>query len=200
MDKTMSPSMTDGQIDKLCDVVRSAVRKHQSEFASDAVQQALGDKTLGQELLVAFRKHVEAMSSMIVRTVSVSRNRTPQEAITATGRNEYADKKVVKTLPRDGEAEVTLYFFNLGQYATDDEAEKEFALRGLKPADPYALLAVNEADPTFADEHSNCTHWKDKDGKWCYVACHDWDVDRSVSVSRDDIDWGGGWWFAGSRK
>ena len=78
--------------------------------------------------------------------------------------------------------------------------EKEYELRGFKPADPYLLAADNEADPAFADEKRNSTHWKNAKGKWCLAAFDRWYYGRGVRVGRGDGDWSDGWWFAGLRK
>ena len=200
MEKIMTPSITDGQIDKAVDIFRSVLRKHRSELGSDAVQQALGIKELGPELLAVFRKRVEAVSDIIVRRVTVNLSRSPQQALLATGRRQYVNDDVVKAMPRGTAEEAEVFFFPVKRYVSDEELEKEFELRGFKPADPYSLAAVNEADPAFADEHPNATHWKDADGKWCYAAFSRWVDERNLSVYRYAYDWGDYWWFAGLRK
>jgi hypothetical protein len=91
-------------------------------------------------------------------------------------------------------------FFKLNRYVSDADLDKEYELRGLKPADPYSLAAVNEDDPAFADDHPNGTHWKDGDGNWCYAVFRRWFDERDVFVSRDGNGWDDGWWFAGLRK
>jgi hypothetical protein len=152
-------------------------------------------------MVATVRKRVEAVSSMIVRHVKVNRNRTPQQVLDATGRKQYTDSKVVKAMPRGEDDETDVHFFKLGRYVSDADLEKEYELRGLKPADPYSLAAVNEADPAFADEYPNGTHWKDTSGNWCYAAFGRWsDDERYVSVYRNDCGWDGDWWFAGLRK
>jgi hypothetical protein len=153
------------------------------------------------ELAAVVRKFVEAVSNLLVRLVKVDRTRTPQEAISATGRAEYLDNNVVKAMPH-GEGEKTqVVFFNVGRQLADEEADQEYELHGLKSADPYSLAAVNEADPAFADTHPNCTHWKDANGKWCYIAFRRWDDGkRGVNVSRYGRDWHDFWWFGGLRK
>jgi hypothetical protein len=201
---SMTPSvvgMTDGQLDKAADIFRAVLRKHRSEFPSEATQHTLGTNELGLALLAAFRKHVEMFSDMITRCVTVDRTRSPQDAIAATGRNQYVDKDVVAMMPR-GEAgeEVDVYFVKADRSLSDDEVDVFLASRGLVPADPYALAAVNEADPAFADEHPNGTHWKDADGKWCFSTFRRWNVERYVVVNRNDVDWNDFWWFAGLRK
>lgn len=141
----------------------------------------------------------------IVRRVKVDRNRTPQEALDTTGRAQYTDRKVVDAMPKGEGEEVEVVFFKLdlsegNGYISDDDLEKEFVLRGFKPADPISVAAVNEADPAFADERPHGTHWKDDEGNWCYAAFRGWRGRREVSVDRNDGGWGGDWWLAGLRK
>jgi hypothetical protein len=156
----------------------------------------------------------ETMSSLIVRRVKVNRQRTPQQALDATGRQQYTDhrpphpdrwqyivdREVVKLMPRGEGEEVEICFFNLARYISDEDLAREYELRGLAP-DPYAQAAVNEADPAFADEHRNGTHWKGRDGTWYYVAFARWRGKRGVRCNRRDIlGWGEFWWFGGVRK
>ena len=146
-------------------------------------------------------RRVEVPSKMIIRKVRVNRNRLPQEVLDATGRKQYVDKGVVASMPHGESDEVEVVFFKEDCFLSDDELEKRFAQHNLKPADPYSLAAVNEADPVFADEHPNGTHWKDSNGKWCYAAFLRWSFEeRSVNVNRGGFDWHDNWWFAGLRK
>lgn len=206
MAQTMTPSiqnqadMTDGQIDKAVDIFRAALRKHRSELKSGVAQQALSVDGLGMELLAVFRKRVEAVSDVIVRRVPVNRTRTPQDMLGSTSRKQYVDNAVVKAMPKGEVDEVDVFFFKLGHYVSDAELDQEYALRGLKAADPYSQGAVNEADPAFADDHPNGTHWKDGADKWCFAAFYRWLDERIVYVRRDGSGWAGGWWFAGLRK
>ena len=199
--ETMTPStITDGQIDKAVDIFRAILRKHRSEFGTEAFQQTLGIPELGSELLAVVRKRVEAVNNIVVRHVAVNRARTPQQTLNATGRKQYTNSDVVATMPKGDGDETEVFFFKLGRYISDADLEKEYELRGLKPVDPYSLSSVNEADPAFADEHPNGTHWQDADGKWCYLAFDRWDDERDLDAYRNDDDWDVGWWFAGLRK
>jgi len=142
------------------------------------------------------------MGQPITRLVRVDRTRTPKKAIKATKRAEYMDDSVVKTMPACGDGasnEVEVVFFNLGRVVNDNDLAAEYEKRGLKP-DPYAVAAVNEADPSFADEHHNGTHWKNADGNWCFVAFDRYGSGRHVQVFRSVKDWRGDWWFGGVRK
>ena len=204
MNTIMTPSvqknteMTDGQIDKTAVVLGAALRKHREEFNTDAAQQSLGAKGLGPDLLAVFRGYVERFSNVIVRFVRVDRARTPGEALTTTGRTQYTDRIVVAAMPKGNGEEAKVVFFKVDRQISDDDLDKEYESRGLTPADPFSLAAVNEADPAFADEHPNATHWKDANDKWCYAAFNRWsDSGRRVRVSRGGSDWDGGWWFAG---
>lgn len=198
---SMTPSvMTDNQIEKAVDTYRAMLRKHRSELGSDAVQHALGQPGYVAEQVAVLRKYAEAASSMLIRHITVNRIRTPMEAIDATGRNKYLTDDVVRAMPKGVGDEADVFFFKLGRYVSDNELEKEYARRGLRPADPYSLAAVNEADPAFADKHPNGTHWKDMSDYWCYAAFGRWSVERSVYVGRCGSDWRDAWWFAGLRK
>ncbi len=201
MEQAMTPSqMTEEQINKAVANYRAMLVKHAPDFASSAVQQVLGSKEFARDQLGLFRSRVEAISNLIARHVVVNRTRTPMEAIEAAGRNKYLNDSVVATMPRGESGEADVIFFRLGRDVSDANLDKEYDLRDLKPADPYALAAVNEADPAFADNHPNSTHWKDVDGNWCYAAFRRWRGKRSVDVYRNDRDWLGDWWFAGLRK
>ena len=206
MTKIMTATeMTDGQIENAVNKLRDAMRKHRSEITSDVAQQVLGVENLGMMMFTPFRERAEAVSNLIVRTAKVNRDRSEQEAIEATGRAQYTDRKVVDAMPKGEGDEVEVVFFkpDLSQrngFITDDDLEKEFELRGLKPADPISVAAVNEANPAFADERPHGTHWRDTKGNWCYAAFDRWGGGRGVSVNRSGSGWDGLWWFAGVRK
>ena len=171
----MSPSETEtktttaGQIDKAVGLYRALLEKHSKEFDSETVQLVLGQSELADEQFQLFCARVEAQSNILVRHVRVDRSRTPKKVLDATGRAQYTEGDVVKGMPSGEGDETDVYFFKLGRNISDDDLEKEYALRGFKPADPYSQAAVNEADPAFADEHPNGTHWKDDKGN-CFFA------------------------------
>lgn len=209
MSKTMTPSTeaettTAEQINKAVANFRAMLEKRAPEFDKQVVQQVLGLTEYARDTFAVFRKYVEMFAKMIVHFVTVDRNRTPEQVITATGRKQYVDTNVVKNMPKGGGRDVRLVYFQLDRSAydtngwiSDDKLEEQFALRHLKPADPYSLAADNEADPAFADEHPNATHWKDADSNWCYAAFDRWFAERRVLVVRYDDGWSGRWWFAG---
>ena len=88
---------------------------------------------------------------VIIRRMRVNRSRSPQEALAATGRKQYVTDAVVAHMPRGEGDEAEIFFFKVGRWISDDDLEKEYSSRGLVPADPFSLAAVNEADPAFAD-------------------------------------------------
>ncbi len=192
--------ITTGQVGKVQELLGAALRK--SDLQSEPSQQVLENQgaQVIEEMVAVLRKYVEAVSSMIVRHVAVNRNRSPQEAIDATGRNKYLTDGVVAAMPQGEGGEADVFFFNLGRYISDADLDKEYELRGLKPADSYALAAVNESDPAFADNHPNSTRWKDESGNWCYAAFNRWNDERNVGVGRRSDRWHDRWWFAGCRK
>jgi len=197
--------MTDGQIENAVNKLRDAMRKHRSSITSDVAQRILGVENLGMMMFTPFRERALAVANLIVRTAKVNRSRSEQETIEATGRAQYTDREVVDSMPKGESDEVEVVFFkpDLSErngYISDDDLEKEFDLRGLKPADPVSVAAVNEADLAFADEKPHGTHWKDAKGNWCYAAFNRWHDGRKVYVRRNGFDWHDGWWFAGVRK
>ncbi len=200
----MTPStepITEGQIGKLSEVLAAKLRKHKNELPTNISQDVLGDPMLADKLFEVFRRLVEVRSKMIVRTLTVNRTRSAKEALTATGRVQYVTDSAVTEMPNGTAEEVEVLFFNLGRTVSNVELGKEYELRGLKPADPFTLAAVNEADPAFADEKTNGTQWKNAKGKYCFAAFGRWSVGkRVVLVHQDDDAWDGSWWFAGVRK
>ncbi len=136
---------------------------------------------------------------LIVRRVSVNRARTPQEAIEAIGRNKYCDDDIVDAMPHGTNEEAEIFFFKLNYDVpiTDDDLEKEYELRGLVPVDAYALAAVNEADPAFADDYPNGTHWQDANDNWYYAAFDRWIDARDVVIRLHNFAWSHKWWFGG---
>lgn len=203
MKENVSPSnepISAGLIVKIGELLGAALRK--SGLPMHPTQEVVEEQgaAIVEACVAEIRKRVEMVSNLITRLVQVNRTRSPQEALEATGRRLYVTDSVVAAMPKGEGEEATLHFFTLGRYVSDDDLEKEYELRGLKAADPYSLAAVNEADPTFADERPNSTHWKDADGNWCYAAFRRFDGERSVGVYRRGYGWSGGWWFAGVRK
>lgn len=204
MAQTMSPSdfkgLTTGQAAKFADLQIAALRK--SGLPSEPTQRILEEQgaVLADEFVASIRKRVEAASNLIVRRVAVDRSRTPKQALDATGRRQYVNQEVVKTMPRGEGAGVEVFFFRVGRNLSDPDLDKEYKLRGLIPADAYSQAAVNETDPAFADDHPNATHWQDAAGQWCCATFNDWGVDPFVHVCQDGRGWSDRWWFAGLRK
>jgi hypothetical protein len=203
MTQVMTPStnaITPGQIGKFQELLAARLRK--SDLLSEPVQQVLATQgdSVADDMLATIRKRVDAMSNLIIRRVKVDRNRTPQQVIDATVRKQYTEKKVVAAMPKGEGDEIEVIFFKLDRYVSDADLDKEYESRGLKPADPYSQAAVNEADPAFADDHPNGTHWKDEAGKYCYATFRRWHDERYVDVYRYDDDWSDSWFFAGVRK
>jgi len=202
-----SKAMTEGQIDKLADNVRAALRKVKDRFSAVNVQNAMERGQLDVKVATAVEMAVEQAiaeaNNTIVRMVpKLDRSRKPQAVIDVTGRVQYADNDVVAIMPSNGtgvEENVNVEFFRLGRYVSDDELQREYEKRGLTP-DPYAQSAVNEADPAFADEHPNGTHWRDDNNKWCFAAFDRCIDERRVYVNRYDSGWFDYWWFGGVRK
>ncbi len=196
--RTQSEQITNGQIGQIQD--RLGTKLRDSGLSAKGVQEVLkAPGSVIDEMVAALRKYVEASSDLIVRRVRVNRSRLPKQALEATARRLFVNDSVVAAMPRGEGDDVEVVFFRLGCYMIAANLEKEYELRGLKPADPYSQAAVNEDDPAFAKECSNVTHWKDS-GKWCFAAFGDWSGERYVRVMCEDSTWDKYWWFAGLRK
>lgn len=159
------------------------------------------------EMIAVFRKHVEANSDLITRIVSVNRARSGSEALTATNRALYVNKDVVDGMLNGQSDQIELVFFKPKpeEYTrpglmSDEDLEKALARRDLDAADPFSVAAHNEAEPDFADDRPNATHWKDGNDRWCYAAFRRWSDGRDVHVDRRRGGWDDDWWFVGVRK
>ena len=202
MDHAMTPPKmtTNEQVNKAVARYRALLEKHAPDWSASVVQQVLGSPELAGDQFALFRTRVEAVSNTIVRRVLVNRISTPEQMLDALGRKLYVNRDVVATMPCGQGSEAEVHFFKPSRFVSDDELEKEYALRGLVPASPYDVAAVNQADPAFADSHPNATYWKDVSGKWCYLACGRWVGERSVDVAGRFRDWSAHMWLAGVRK
>lgn len=140
-------------------------------------------------------------------SVRVDRRRSSLGAINATGRIKHIDLNVVNNMPKGEGDEVEVVFFKpnlsgrVGNISYDD-FKNDFELRGLDPADPISLAAVNEVKCDLADRVRNCTYWKDHEGHLCYMAFLRIDDDREVHVVRavDNVYWDNRFWLAGIPK
>lgn len=209
MTKTPSKTMTADQIDNAVANYRALLERHRGDFNVDAVQTVLDQSKLASEQFRVFRRHVEAISNLIIRVVSVKRSRSMQEALNATGRVQHTYQDVVNNAPRGEGDEVELVFFKLPDLSeccngqiSDDDLEEEYELRGLYPADLNSVTDFNEADPDFADEKHHGTHWKDANGNWCHAVFGRCDDKRVVCVRyTNNSKWHVKcWWFVGIRK
>ena len=199
---TVTEEITKEQIGRASDRFAERCRKNALSLPKTASQQVLEDEgdALAQEMFEAFRRRVERRSKVIVRRVTVNRDQTPEQMIAATGRKQYIDAKVLKTLPRQGSGteEFDMYFVPAERYLTIDEQEKLLADYGLVP-DYYGQIQVNIDDVAFADERPNGAQWDNRDGSASFVAFGR-DGGRCVRCGRGDDEWNDDWWFAGRRK
>jgi len=197
--KTHNREVTDGQIDKAVNNYREMLRKHHSKFDGDAVQIALGLSVLAEEQFSVFRKKVEAVRGMIVRETRVDRSLLPSEVMSQTGAKEHTVSDVVKTMPKGIGLGVTVVFFEIVADSRTDYF-KEYAKRGLVPADPFSLAAVNRDDSAFCRTHRNLTLWKGSDGDICHMEFNSTDGSRWVDVRKTrDGRRIGRLWLAGLR-
>lgn len=163
----------------------------------------------------------QIMTPSIVCKVSVDRSKDPRSVLEDTGRIICSSNDdVVKSMPRGEGKEVEVVIFRLEQweyttlrsmdeddeglerdFVSDIDLEKALNRRGLKACDPYSLAAFNEANPAFADERPNGTHWQDENGNWHFASFGRWGDERFVNVERERHGgWYEEWSFAGLDK
>ena len=81
-----------------------------------------------------------------------------------------------------------------------DHVIRAYELRGLVPADPFALGDFNTAHPEFAGGHPNTTYWKKANGEYFYMSFYVYEGERHVCVDSVKELFYGGAWFAGVRN
>lgn len=123
---------------------------------------------------------------IIVRKLKVDRTRTRQQAIHATGRVDYINDEVVGEMPIGEGEEKEVFLIPSNEPRTLDQLEQKFGGKRFALVDPVTLCALNEQDPTLADEYPNATQWRDKNGKVCYALFSIWHGSRGVSVDQGD--------------
>ena len=206
----LSPSkiVSDNQIEKLKTQFGDALRKVNpfSEDAQDLIETSWDElrDEVTQGCVGAINRVLERKRNTIpILAKRVDYTRTPMQVIKATGRVEYVDEDIAKTMPRLGEGvreNMEVVFFKLGRNVGAEELDREYELRGLVP-DPYAQAAVNEQDSAFADKHPNGSQWYREGRNASYLAFDRWsDDERRVDCLRRGNAWLGHWWFAGVRK
>ena len=204
--QNMTPSIeteiiTPGQITKIQENLAAALRK--SGVLKESVQLALqyNGPAIISSMVEAVCKCAERFCNVIVRHVTVDPDQKPYDVLKSTGCNLHFIDHLLETMPKGNGKKVDIFFFKIGYSVDDTGLEKEYGLRGFKPADPYSLAKVNKDDPTFAYKHPNCTYWKNDKGKYCSIMFDCWrDGDRDVGVGYSGNSWSGHLWFAGIRK
>jgi hypothetical protein len=206
MSTVLNPStISDEKVGRFFDLIRPEVKglaMSDEDFQKHLIE---GEKNLRiksrvQKLLQEIA--AEATNTMVVIAKRVDYDRDPMEVIRACGRTEYITESVVRSMPRRGKGvveNVPVVFYKLGRWVTVEESDKEEDSRILVP-DPYALAAINEEDPAFADTYPGYCQWG-RDGKVAsYLAFDGWTDERRVDCRRFDNEWDGDWWRSGVRK
>lgn len=191
--------MTQSQIDDAVNNYRALLEKNVGRFESDVMQKVLSQSGFANEQYGVLYRRTEMINKMIIRKVKVSRARTPQEAIDATGRDKHLNSDLLSAMPRSAVEEVEVCFLPLAKHTNARDVQQILKDYGLEP-DPYALAAVNEADPAFADSHPNGTQWINDDGKYCYLLFSRWKNKRYVFYWCNNYIWDDYWWIGGVRK
>ncbi len=125
---------------------------------------------------------------------------TPQQAIDATGREQYVLDDIVQNMPKGVEGGAIVVFFNVGSKQSFEQIKSEFSKRQLIPCDPYTLCTINANDLSFADDYPNVTLFQDVDGRWCYISFGYANRERYVDVGYVGVPFNKWCWFAGLRR
>lgn len=208
MAQTMTTSkMSDGQVERAVELFEAQLRKQASRFSREAVQMAFSDSTLSVEWVRVLSSRVKKIECMIVRHVeNVDRTRSPHEVLDAFTCLKHICRDCVDAMPRGTGSGADVYFFKLKfkrgiyHYVEDAYLAREYALRGLIPADPYSLAQVNLDDPDFADNHPNTTQWRDIDGGVVYLLFDSNNVDSRLGLHSTAHNLNKDFWYAGLRK
>ena len=109
----VSPQDKSAEFGRVAERFSERCRVNAVSLPKDTTQVVLEDEgdALAQEMFEVFRARIERRSNIIVRRVTVNRNRSQQETIEATGRAQYTDRKVVDAMPKGEGDEVEVVFF-----------------------------------------------------------------------------------------
>ena len=167
-------TISDGQIETVVSRLRDALRKHRGEFPAAEIQLLLGTKNIGAKLLSPIRQIVDLKSTFIARLgVEVDRSLSPFLMLRSTEwsftHDNFSDSDALyETMPKGKGETADIYLFK-PQPGSELLLTDEYEMRGLIPADPYSLVAMNVAEPEFCLEHQNATIWENPEGDRCAV-------------------------------
>jgi len=170
----MIPSLepiSEGQIGKICELISTRLRK-------TLIQRKPLQIVLETEAVLMVDKIVTILTNMIrkksdyfIYRVIVNRKRPPINALLNYAHKHYesmdcVNLDIIKEIPY-GKKEGTedIYLFYMDHYTTNWESEYE--VRGLKPADLFAIVSLNDTNYPLPE---NITRWKGKNGQWCYCS------------------------------
>ncbi|MDR3413261.1 MAG: hypothetical protein P4L87_20295 [Formivibrio sp.] len=181
---------------------RGILERHVCNFGSETVQQALNDPQLAIDVVDALTHRIDSAAGIIVRRTRVKRTLDPESILGETNRLLFPNGLSLEHMPRGQGDVVEVSLFKVGRIITSmSELVHEYEKRGLEPADPYSLTAVNRDNPALSDKKTNCTHWQGLDGKWWIIQFGILYVfrseDRYVAVNNCGCSWDHTIWFAG---
>lgn len=193
--------MTSGQIDKAVNNFRVLLEKHSKNLDQDLVQKALGNKRLADDMLSTFYRHIDIERPMLVLKAKIDLSLTPYQFLATINAQKNLDLKAVQFIPRVKSDEIEVCFFQLSRYVDDNQLEGEYKLRGLNPADPVSQIAVNIANPSFMQNHSNATHWNPFGLTYYFSTIMAGFEKPTINIGPcGGVGFGTKWWFAGVRK
>ncbi len=201
MDQTMPSFISEGQIDRISDSIRAALRKNKSKFLMTDVQEWM--EGLGEQFIHVYARRIKKLKRMIVFDLEIDRAKTPAELLEGSIFAVYPGVMTIGSIPNSRKSKEKIYFFNCesSRPLLEWEYEREFELRGLIPADPHLVVAANLKKPEFHKDHLNGTFWKNTDGTWNGMIFDTMFSLPSVTSGKNKPqDQSLNFWFAGMKK
>lgn len=148
---------------------------------------------------------------MIIRVVSsdhivcwfqLERALSPEQVFNANPCFFSMSYDILETMPIGEERNVEMHFLkpSLAEYDEEgmisvEKAEECSRLKLL--SDPYALLTMNLAAPSFAEKYPSVTSWKGPSGEDAYMFFDHWGDGLYVTVSAGQARLSKSYWLAG---
>jgi hypothetical protein len=157
----------------------------------------IADGSLTGDHIQAFLEHRKPFASpenMIFRRVYVDRSKSLKEALHSIGRNRIVPEEIV--VPKGKGKDVPVYLFRIGHERFANEVDRDVQKLGFQLADPYTLIALNAAEPGFADKYPNATQWSTGMGYSDAIAFSRHENERRVTIHERCAVWSEIWWFA----
>ncbi len=183
---TMTPStITNGQIERILDKLRSQLQKNRYELPSAAVQAALGDSGLELSMYAEVRKRILKEGDQKICTLRLKSKWREADLRRIIQESNFADLSphganlIVADKAPAGD-EITFFESKRGE-GYEDAYER----MNLRPADPRLLAEVNIGHPRFLYGAPNITFWTATDGSTWFTSFEWFANNAGEAISRE---------------